>query len=147
MLTTSCLFFTLRWDRLWPEDTLDCSLFRYTFLYELENILEVYAGVSGASAIGMVVQGFLDSRYALEWIGELKKSELQGGDPVTLVAECCAMTKDCVVPLQWAQLSGRAGSIFWVLWLAWCAAKHWYPSAWTPKESQGVCYNLLAFAR
>jgi len=47
-----------------------------------------------------MVQGFLGSRYVL-----VKKGELQGGDPVTWVAECRAVTKDRAVPLQWAQLS------------------------------------------
>lgn len=61
--------------------------------------MEVYIGDSRSAAIG-VVQGFLDSGYAL-----VKKGELQGGDPVALVAECCAMTEDYVVPLQWAQPS------------------------------------------
>lgn len=66
---------------------------------QVENILEVYTGDSTAFAIG-VVHVFLGSRYGL-----VKEGELQGGDPVTLVAKCCAMTKNCIVPLQWAQFS------------------------------------------
>lgn len=61
--------------------------------------MEVCVGDSRASAVGMV-QSFLDSRYAF-----VKKGEFQGGDCVTWVAECCALTKDYVVPLRRAQLS------------------------------------------
>lgn len=62
----------------------------------LGNILEEYIGDSRAFVMGWSKV----SRQAL-----VKKSELQGRDLVTLEAECCAMTKDYVVPLQWTQLS------------------------------------------